>query len=76
VAWYGKNKYRLLGINEKAQCFVQGQYRDKEFPARIGYYAGFTMIGDLVEKHGLDKVVNLDIGQIRSVVKDYFTDCA
>jgi hypothetical protein len=73
VEWFGKNKYKLLRINEKAQCFVQGQYRDKEFPARIGYYAGFNMIRDLVEKYGLDKVINLNIKEIRRMTKDYFT---
>lgn len=73
VAWYSENKYKLLGINEKAQCFVQGQYRNKEFPARIAYYAGFTMINDLVQKYGLDKVVNLSIEEIRRMVKAYFT---
>ena len=76
VAWYGANKYRLLGIQEKAQCFVQGQYRDKEFPARIAYYAGFTMITDLVGKYGLEKIVRLDAGEIRRLVKDYFSSPA
>jgi hypothetical protein len=74
IAWYGKNKYKLLKINEKAQCFVQGQYRDKEFPSRIGYYAGFLMIGDFVEKYGLDKIVNLNIKEIRCMVRDYFSE--
>ncbi len=73
VAWYGKNKYKLLKIDEEAQCFVQGQYRDKEFPSRIGYYAGFNMINDLVAKYGLNKVVNFDIDKIRYMVNTYFT---
>ena len=73
VAWYGENKYKLLKIDEEAKCFVQGQYRDKKFPSRIGYYAGFNMINDLVNKYGLNKVVNFDIDKIRYMVNTYFT---
>ena len=73
VKWYKENKYRLLVIEEDAQCFVQGQYRDKEFPARIAYYAGFNMINDLVKEQGLEKIVKLNGNDIRQVVKKYFT---
>jgi hypothetical protein len=73
VAWYKDNKYELLKIKEDAQCFVQGQHRNKEFPARIAYYAGFNMINDFVEEIGLQGVVNLKIEEIRKKVKSYFT---
>ncbi len=73
IFWYEENKYRLLEIKEDAQCFVQGQYRNKEFPARIAYYAGFNMIKDFVEESGLENVVKLETEEIRKKVKKYFT---
>jgi hypothetical protein len=73
VDWYKQNKFRLLEIKEDAQCFVQGQYRNKEFPSRIAYYAGFKMINDFVELYGLEKIVNLKTKEIRQMVYKYFS---